>query len=106
MSGQPQKRKPKAFLQRGEASAVGAETPEDAASGVILADLARNDGQEHLRVSVVDYGGARFVSVRTWSRAKGGAHRPTPRGVHLRPSELRAVRDALDAAIQLDDGVA
>jgi len=71
------------------------------ASGLVLADLPRGDGQEHVRVSVVEHRGARFVSVRTWSRATGGVHRPTPRGVHLRASELRAVRDALDAAVAL-----
>lgn len=72
------------------------------ANGLMLADLQRGDGQEHLRVTVVEHQGARYVSVRTWSRSlKGGPHRPTPRGVHVRASELLAVRDALDAAVAL-----
>lgn len=67
--------------------------------GTLLAELPRGDGKECIRVSLVTYRGARFASVRVWSRSRAGDYRPTARGVHLRPSELRDIRAALDRAI-------
>lgn len=64
-----------------------------------LVALPRGDGSEEVRASSVVYRGSRFLSVRIWSRSVAGDHRPTARGIHLRPEELRPIRDALDRAI-------
>jgi hypothetical protein len=63
--------------------------------------IQRGHGHEQVRLSWVQYRGAHFASLRIWSRSAAGEHRPTPRGIHLRPGELREIHAALEAAIQL-----
>jgi hypothetical protein len=66
----------------------------------VLLDVPRT-ASETLRVSWVEYGGSRFLSIRFWSRHPDGTLLPSKRGVSVRRHELVQVRDALDAAIRL-----
>jgi hypothetical protein len=68
--------------------------------GEVLLDLHRSKS-ETLRLSWVQWGDSRFLSIRLWSRHPDGTLLPSKRGVSVRRHELVQVRDALDAAIRL-----
>ena len=76
------------------------EPPVD--DGELLDALPRSDGFEALRVSIKEYEGRPYVSLRVWVRDKNsGAMWPTRRGVSVRVRELPRVIAALQKAAEL-----
>jgi hypothetical protein len=79
-------------------------------NGEILARFARKnpDGSEcELRVSLEEFQGNPYISVRAWERDQAGQWWPTKKGVSVRLSEAEGVSEALlraRAAIQDDAG--
>jgi hypothetical protein len=72
----------------------------------ILASIPRDDWYE-LRVMSRTFQGRQYVDIRLWQVLRSGMTRPTPKGVQLRPSELReviaALQQAMDALGEGDD---
>jgi hypothetical protein len=67
-------------------------------SGEVLATFPRkaHDGPEcELRVSLEEYQGNPFVSVRVWERDQAGQWWPTKKGVSVRMGEADGVAEAL-----------
>lgn len=62
-----------------------------------IASLNKN-GREAIRISISEFRGARYVDVRTYATNAESALVPTPKGVSLRPTMLRAAIDALTEA--------
>ena len=70
-----------------------------AEQGKRLASLNRGEGVE-LRVTLAEYEGRPYLSLRVWERGRDGKHWPVKgKGVSVRLSEARTVAEALLAAI-------
>ena len=77
--------------------------PED--RGQRLATLRRMHGEE-LRVSIDEYEGHKYVSLRVWAPVMGGPMGPVKnKGLSVRVRELADVADALRQAADILDGV-
>lgn len=66
-------------------------------SGELLVSIARGES-EQLRVSLDEYEGHPFISIRLWAMDRGGAWWPTKKGVTVRVRELGQVITALGKA--------
>jgi len=66
-----------------------------------LIALPRGEGREELRVSLDEFKGRPYVSLRVWERDASGHWWPTKRGVSVRLSEARDVAEALLEALDL-----
>ncbi len=75
--------------------------PED--RGERLATLPRGQGEE-LRVSLDEYEGRPYISLRVWSVASDGSWWPTKKGCSVRIREISEVARALMVARDLIEG--
>jgi hypothetical protein len=92
-----------------ESTGLGTVVPSPAGSpplaeastgeGLRLATIPRSH-REELRISIDQYQGRPFVSVRVWVLYPDGWH-PTKKGTSVRRSELREVISALSEAVDL-----
>ena len=101
MHGPPEDRQPdRQASDREPRREFTGEPPVD--DGELLDALPRADGFEALRVSVKEYEGRPYVSLRVWVRDKNtGAMWPTKRGCSVRIRELPRVIAALQKAADL-----
>ena len=86
-----------------------APRPAPEPSGELVAAFARPgfrggpDGE--LRVSVDEYQGHSFISLRLWERGTDGEWWPTKKGISVRLGEAEGVADALMRGLELAGGV-
>jgi Transcriptional Coactivator p15 (PC4) len=69
-----------------------AAAPED--TGQRLVTFPRNQGDE-LRVSLAEFNGFAFVSIRVWERDRSGAWWPTKKGASIRLRECGELAEVL-----------
>lgn len=67
-------------------------------TGKRLATLPRNDGAEEVRISLDEFNGHKYISLRLWFTDDRGNWWPTKKGVTIRPRELAEVLKALKGA--------
>jgi len=75
----------------------GTRRDEDEMIPGSIAEWPRSD-TERLAVTIGDYQGKRFASVRIFYRDHEGAWRPSTKGTSVRRRELRGVIEALEQA--------
>jgi Transcriptional Coactivator p15 (PC4) len=69
-----------------------AAAPED--TGQRLVTFPRNQGDE-LRVSLAEFNGFKFISLRVWERDRSGAWWPTKKGASIRLRECGELAEVL-----------
>jgi hypothetical protein len=72
-------------------------------TGKLLEAFPRNKGREELRVTLSEFNGHQFVSLRVWERDFKGKFWPTKRGVSVRLAEAEGVCVALAKALSLSE---
>lgn len=79
-------------------------TQNDRGPSIQIAAIQRGDAAE-LRISLDEFKGHRYLSLRQWNKAPDGGFRPDPkRGCSIKLRELADVITALDRAAELASG--
>lgn len=97
-------RNPK-YADQAARQAPAAETPRETGRRLVALPRSRRGGpDEELRVSLDEYQGHPYISVRLWTQdARSGAWWPSKKGVSVRLAEAEDVADALREALRVAD---
>lgn len=102
--------RPLSYQQQDQPSRSSANPGPPQEAGIRLATFPRSgrEGESELRVSLDDYEGHEFVSVRVWTKSAWGTPGwwPSKKGVSVRLGEAEGVARALLAALDLAGGQA
>lgn len=64
----------------------------------ILVTFSRSNGDAELRVSIGQYEGHRFLSMREWTRGSDGSWWPSKKGATIRVAEIADFKHAVEVA--------